>query len=341
MKIMVVGSDKIFAIENFFVKYLKERKVDLFHFPAQSIFYDYYQSGLINKLIFKTGFSSVLKKINNQFRSAVISFKPDVIWVFKGMEIFPESLQWAKDKNIKLVNYNPDNPFVFSGRGSGNTHLKKSIGLYNLHLTYNTDVKEKMEALFKIPTAILPFGFDISDELVARCKVQTEIQKACFLGNPDVARGIFLMKLAEKGIELDVYGNSWNKFVNHSNITIFTPVYGDDFWLTLRKYRVQLNLDRPHTFATHNMRSFEVPGVGGIQLAPKTNDHATYFEPGKEIFLYEDVYGCAVQIKKILALTEFAANVIRDNARKRSVESGYSYKHRTDQALAFIKSLYE
>ena len=341
MKILVVGSDKIFAIENFFVKYLKEKQVDLFHFPAQSMFYDYYQSGLLNKLIFKAGFSSVLNKINKKFRSAVIAFKPDVIWVFKGMELFPGSLQWAKDQNIKLVNYNPDNPFIFSGKGSGNDHLKKSIGLYDLHLTYNTDVKKKMEARFKIPTAILPFGFDISDELFARCKEQLEICKVCFLGNPDIARGRFLQQLAEKGIQIDVYGNNWYKFVSHPHIKIFDPVYGDDFWLTLRKYRVQLNLDRPHTFATHNMRSFEVPGVGGIELAPFTIDHATYFEPGKEIFLYKNEDDCIAQIEKIIALPEVTANAIRDNARKRSVESGYSYKHRAGQALAFIKKLYE
>jgi spore maturation protein CgeB len=341
MRLLIVGSDKIFAIENQYVKYLREAGCEVFQFSAQSSFYDYYQKRILNKIIFRLGLSRILQKINDQFKEAIQNFKPDVIWVFKGMEIFPETLKWAKAKNIKLVNYNPDNPFVFSGKGSGNSNLKQSIGLYDLHLTYNTEVKKEMEKRFLIQTGILPFGFDVTNELFENCNRQEEIIKACFLGNPDKYRAAFLLKLAESGIELDVYGNDWNKFMNHPNINLLGVVLGDSFWLTLHKYRLQLNLDRPHTLNTHNMRSFEIPGVGGIQLAPYTNDHATYFNPETEIFLYNDVIDCILQIKKILALPKVEADFIRNNARKRSVESGYSYKDRSAQALAFIKSLYE
>ena len=99
-------------------------------------------------------------------------------------------------------------------------------------------------------------------------------------------------------------------------------MYDRVFWKTLRKYRVQLNLMRPHNPDTHNMRSFEVPGVGGIQLAPDTDDHKTYFEPGKEIFLYKNLEECTSQIKKILALNTEDARKIRDHARMRSIDSG-------------------
>ncbi|MGI8582084.1 MAG: glycosyltransferase family protein [Chitinophagaceae bacterium] len=257
------------------------------------------------------------------------------------MEIFPQSLKWAKNKNIKLINYNPDNPFVFSGKGSGNSNVKVSMPLYDLHLTYNTDVKKAMESIYKIPTEILPFGFDISDALFNKCSMQQELNKVCFLGNPDIYRGKFLQKLAEEGIELDVYGNHWQKFVNHRNIKIFAPVYGDYFWLTLRKYRIQLNLMRPHNLNTHNMRSFEVPGVGGIQLAPDTPDHHTYFEPCKEIFLYTDIKNCVIQIKNILSLRIIDADKIREQARLRSLRSGYTYKNRASQALKYIRASYE
>ena len=341
MKVFIVGSDKIYAIENFYVKYLRETGIDVMHFPAQSKFYDHYQKNILNKIFYKLGLSQILKYINIEFKAAVTLFKPDIIWVFKGMEIFPASLLWAKTQNIKLVNYNPDNPFLFSGKGSGNINLTKSIPLYDLHLTYNTAVKKEMENVYKIRTEILPFGFDIEEDLYKECCKEVELNKVCFLGNPDKSRGFFLQQLAETGIEIDLYGNGWDKFVMHTNVKSFPPVYANDCWKILRKYRVQLNLMRPHNPDSHNMRSFEVPGIGGIQLAPATPDHQEYFEKDQEIFLYTHVADCIKQINKITTLTVVAANLIRTNARTRSIQSGYAYSERAKQALTIIISIIE
>ncbi|HMG81453.1 MAG TPA: glycosyltransferase [Ferruginibacter sp.] len=341
MRLLIIGSDKIFAIENFYVKYINAEGVIVHNFPAQTLFYDYYGKNVFNKLLFKANLSWILIIINKKFKQEVIRFKPDAILVFKGMEIFPDSLNWVKKRGIKLINYNPDNPFLFSGRGSGNRNIKNSIKLYDLHLTYNSDIKREMEDKYKISTAILPFGFDVSNELFEKCGKQQEIIKVCFLGNPDKHRSKFIHQLAEKGTSIDVYGNDWQKFIDHPNVNILQPIYGEDFWFALRKYRVQLNLMRPHNPDSHNMRSFEIPAIGGIQLAPLTADHKLYFEPEKEIFLYKNVEDCVFQIKKILALPVNEANVIREQARQRSVSSAYSYKDRSKQALQQIEKLYE
>jgi hypothetical protein len=114
---------------------------------------------------------------------------------------------------------------------------------------------------------LLPFGFELSDKLFKECSEQDEVMKLCFLGNPDKERVQFIEQLANS-LPIGVYGNDWNKHTIHSNITCFGPVYRDGFWKTLYRYRVQLNLMRPHNPASHNMRSFEIPAVGGIGLYP-------------------------------------------------------------------------
>jgi spore maturation protein CgeB len=339
MKLMIVGSDKIYSIENFYVKYLREAGVEVNHFTAQRFFYDYYQQGLLNKLIFRAGLSGILKQINERFKKEVEQFKPDAIWVFKGMELFPGSLKWAKASGIKLLNFNGDNPFLFSGRGSGNAHVTNAIPLYDLHLTYNAAVKKEIESKFAIPTVILPFGYDMEEALYEKCCAQEEIMRVCFLGNPDEYRGKFLQQLADKGIALDLYGNDWKKFVRHPSVKIFEPIYADDCWMVLRRYRVQLNLMRPHNPDTHNMRSFELGGVGAIQLAPATTDHLHYFKPGEEIFIYHNLEDCVQQAGRILAMDKAAVDAVRENARKRSEQSGYSYKARSLQVLEEIKKL--
>jgi hypothetical protein len=336
LKLLAVGSNYSWSIENYYINYLTELGVDIKLFPAQLMFYDYYYASSINKIMFRLNLSKILSKINCLFIKTVTSINPTHILVFKGMELSPKSLLWAKQRGIKLVNYNPDNPFVFSGKGSGNSNITKSIELYDLHFTYNLDTQKKLKEQHKVKTELLPFAFDISQELFEVCQKEKEVLKVCFLGNPDKLRASFIEALAEIGIEIDVYGNDWNNYINHDNITIFSPVYGDDQWKTLRKYRVQLNLMRPHNLDSHNMRTFEIPGIGGIQLAPETKEHRLFFEADKEIFLYNNVEECVDKINFLLSLTTEQTNQYRTHTREICLKNKHSYK---DRALQVLKVL--
>ncbi|MGN6605071.1 MAG: CgeB family protein [Ginsengibacter sp.] len=341
MKLLITGSDKVYAIENFYVKYLKRAGVEVFHFPAQSLFYDYYQRGIFNKLAYRSGLSSILNKINEKFKKQVEEFKPDLIWVFKGMEFFPETLQWAKEKGVFLINYNGDSPFIFSGKGSGNANVSGSMALYDLFLTYNPADKKQMETEMNVRSEILPFGFELDEGLFRKLEKTEEISKVCFLGNPDEIRGKFLKELAALNVKIDVFGHKWNQFVNHSNIIVYPPVYQEEFWYTLRKYRVQLNLMRPHNVTSHNMRTFEAGGAGAIQLAPDTPDHRRYFQAGEEIFLFNNVASCCEKINDLLKLPTEEANKIRRKARRRSLDDGYSYQCRSKTAENYLNNLIE
>ena len=340
MRLMIVGSDKVYAIENFYARYLPENGVEICHFAAQSIFYDYYQRNLFHKLLFKAGLSGILKAVNRQFREKVVAFRPDIIWIFKGMEIFPSSIRWAREQHIKLVNYNPDNPFIFSGKGSGNDYITESFPLYDLHLTYNLAVQQEIKEKYHIPTAILPFGFDLSPELFAECATEEEVNRLCFLGNPDKKRAAFISELSAAGIPVDVYGNDWKDFVKDPAIHIFPPVYGKEFWQVLRRYRIQLNLMRTHNEDSHNMRSFEIPGVGGIMLAPATTEHRLFFTSGEEVFLFEDLRDCIRLANAILQMDKAWTDKVRQQARQRSQADGYSYRDRARMAFGHLQIIY-
>jgi spore maturation protein CgeB len=339
MKILIVGSDHVSAMEQYYTKYLSEAGISNVLFPAQGIFYKYYNASILNKVLFKLGLSSIYSKINQQLLEAVAKEKPTVILAFKGMEIFPATWKQLREQKIKLVNYNPDNPFLFSGPGSGNKNITNSIPLFDLHLTYDKSIREKMEKQYGRPAACIPFGYDIPDELLAECESEEEILKACFLGNPDQPRSEFLNSLAAGGITIDVYGSNWNRHKLHPNISDRGPVYGRDFWKVLRKYRVQLNFMRPHNPNSHNMRTFEVAGVGGIGLFPATEDHKAFFEKNSEIFLYNNTQDCIEQARHILQMPAAAAMEVRRKIRQRSERDGYSYKHHVQSFIELIRKL--
>lgn len=340
MRVLIVGTDCPGALELFFFKYLKEAGVEINIFDAQGQFLRFYGGSLLNKFAFRAGISGIYKKINSELISFSNQFEPEIILVFKGMEILPHTLNVLRSQGIKLINYNPDNPFLFTGRGSGNGNITQSIELYHLHLTYNLEVLKEFSNR-NIPAKWLPFGYDVSDSMNNELKRLKEIRKACFIGTADRQRAFFFNELASKGVEVDIYGSRWEKFKLHKNLHLSPPVYGMEFWSRMHQYRVQINVLRKHNIHSHGMRSFEVPGAGGIQLANDTPEHRFFFEPGQEIFLFKDMDECVQMVNWLLSLSEDEVKSVREKSRERSVMSKYSYYHRANELFNILKETQE
>ena len=338
-KILIIGSNSSYAIEKFYVKELNQQGFDVRFFDSRSDFISYYNKSVINKLIYRFGFSSILQSINTKLRREFDNFSPDLVLVFKGMEIYPRTLQYFKLKGSMLVNYNPDHPFIFHGRGSGNKNVEQSIELYDLYATYSKKIQREIEENYKVKSYYLPFGYD-SDTFkkVAEATKVTEVNAACFVGVPDRYRANFLSKIIAAGLPVHVYGPDWEDWLEKDeNLTIHKAVYDNDFVKILRKYRVQLNLLRPHNKDSHNMRSFEIPAAGGIMLAPNTEEHMLFFENNIEVYLYNDVNDCIMKINKILSLNHYEVVEIRQRVSKRCLIDCYSYTQRSIELMKFVK----
>lgn len=340
MKILVVGSNKQWAFENHYIKHFKGLGIDADAFPAHDIFYAYYYKNLTNKLLHRIGLSSIYEKINQELLNFIENRNYNIVWVFKGMEIFPSTLRTIKKKGIKLVNLNPDHPFKFDFRGSGNKNVYNSIGEYHLHLCYSLPVKERIENEYGIKGEWLPFGFE--EEEITIPAEKEEILKACFIGNPDLFRVKTIKNLALKGVPIDLYGNNWERWIKPSlemNISIHPAVYKGDFNKVATKYRLQLNIFRPHNDNSHNMRTFEMPGLGCIMLAPESKEHSLLFNDTSEAFFFsgeDELYSKANLILNMDYVTTLA---IRKKAIQRSVDSEYSYRNRAAQVIEIFKTL--
>jgi spore maturation protein CgeB len=336
-KILIVGSSKTFALEVIYKKHLTNLDNLVEIYPIQDLFLDFYNKSIFNKIIFRLGLSDIYKKIQQGLLSFVIEFQPSHIIIFKGMEVLPSTLKIWRNKKIKIINYNPDNPFIFSGRGSGNNNLTNSISLFDLYVSYDKDIVQQLK-LKNVNSILIPFGFDIEDFDFEQIIDEPEILRVCFVGNPDSERVNFIKKLNSYNIPIDLYGNGWGKYIQSSTINIFPSVYGIEFSKTLRKYAVQLNLMRIHNVDSHNMRSFDIPGVGGIMLAPKTTDHALYFKDNIEVVLFENIDDCVRKINYLLHCDPTKRELIRTNSRKISIKN-YTYQNRVSQLNSALDNL--
>jgi spore maturation protein CgeB len=334
MRYLVVGSQKSYALEQFYAEHLRSLGNTVQIFPIQDYFHDYYNKRLINKLLYRLGVSNIIKKLNNNLVEFEYYYNPHVILVFKGMEVLEKTLVRFKKKNIYLVNYNPDNPFFFGSIGSGNKNITNAINTYNLHLTYNEKVLEEFRKR-NINTALIPFGSNISEEEFNHISRSKEVKKVCFLGTPDKTRIELIRHLSINGIQIDLYGN-WPTF-DSPNVQVFNEKFGLEYFETLRKYRVQLNLLREHNKHSHSMRSFEIPSVGGIQLTNNTIEHNKYFEANKDIFFFVDFNDCLIQCRNLLALSDSESSKIRSVSRSNFIVKNYHYSFKAKDINQIIK----
>jgi spore maturation protein CgeB len=340
MNILIIGSIKEWAFENHYIKHLKKLEISVDSFPAHDIFFSYYYKSILNKIKFRLKISSIYQRINKELLEVTKNKRYDVIWIFKGMEIYPQTLQELKDREITLVNFNPDHPFMHTYSGSGNSNVKKSIGIFDLHLCYNLAVKKRIESEFKIKCVWLPFGYE--EDAITIPNKNEEIVRACFIGNPDIFRAKIIINLARKGVPIDLYGNNWKDWIKESSelkVSIHPAVYKNDFNKVATLYRLQLNIFRPHNENSHNMRTFEMPGFGCIMLAPISKEHTVLFKDKEEVYFYEDELELHSKALSILDMDYETALTIRRNAIKRSVVSKYSYRHRAIQVLEIFQEL--
>jgi spore maturation protein CgeB len=332
MKILIIGSDYNWSIERIYKRELLQLGHEIIHVPVQNWHYDFYYKSPMHKTLVRLGLTRLQINIQKRLLAQLNGQFFDLIWVFKGMELTPQTLQTLKKQTTRLINFNPDNPFIFSGKGSGSKNITQSIHLYNEHFTYDHVVKSRIESEFGLKCILVPFGFDNEVISTEELNEVEEIKAVCFVGNPDAYRSKILQEILNKGLPLHVYGHDWQKHLKHPNLTIHGAVYEKDYYKTLRKYRVQLNIMRVHNLDSHNMRSIEVPGCGGIMLAPRTKDHEAFFEEGKEAFYYNNVKDLVDQADMILKLGDIDAATLRMKASSR-VKSNFSYMKLTKTFL--------
>ena len=337
MKILIVGSKKDFCLESFYKEHLDV------HPLVESVeicsihddFIDKHKRNIINKVLYRLFNRLFLLPFNKRLITVVENHSYDVIWVFKGMEIFPKTLKKVKliSPKSRLINYNADHPFDHFSSGTGNSNVYQSIPFYDFHLSYSKEIIKKFETKGFRNCYWLPFAYKQFKAPDLSMKIQ---KKVCFIGNPDKNRVDIINVLAQNGIEVDVYGHGWNNLIDSEKIKVYDAVYTDDYVNTAQKYYIQLNVFRPHNYNSHNMRTFEMPALGCVLLSPFSEEHELFFKEKKESYYYKNNDDLVTQIQAIFELGENEINDIRKNAFERSVNSGYSYKDRSNELIRLI-----
>ena len=334
-KILIVGSFSKGALEHQYVRVLKIEKWDVYEFDIQKRVNSRREISFFTKAYFKFNQSYFYKDSNLELIRLVKTLNPKVVLVFKGMEIFPDTLNIVKQSGAFLVNYNPDHPFQFFSEGAGNANVLNSVSIYDLYISYSTKIVNDINIKFG-NAACIPFGYDET------IKVNHHpIDEVVFIGAYDKTRESELSQLSSS--KLSIYGPiNWSQKIKNNNKLLpkykGKPLYDLEYYEALSNSIASINILRMQNIVegSHNMRTFETTGVGGLMISNRTTEHLSFFEEGKEALYFDTIEELNEIINDKLNNTANIAEM-KKAALDRCKTSNYSYSDRVKEFISLIK----
>ncbi len=111
MKILLYGENWEGTHVDSISKVLINKKIDHYIFDFYNLIHKNYNNRILNKVLREITFSKNEKLINALFLKKVNEYKPNVILISKGVNIFPDTIFEIQKFGVKVVNWNADDFF--------------------------------------------------------------------------------------------------------------------------------------------------------------------------------------------------------------------------------------
>lgn len=339
--LLVLGAASPAAIENVFVSGFQKAGVQVDLFDSYDRYIKAYKTSVFHKVVNKISASFLYRSVNRELLEFLRGRHYDAILVFKGMELFPETLVKIKKHGSVLANFNGDHPFVFFFSGSGNSNVKNGIPFYDVHFSYAKSLVEKLKKDYNKAAFRIPFGFN--SNLVSKMTTRDErfAGNFVFVGAYDQQRANYLDGLQHP--LLTIYGDErWKTRNLHrpflQNAYQNKSLYGEDYMHALQSSQGVINILREQNLMedSHNMRTFEVPGFGGLLITQRTGEQMEFFEEDKEAVYFDSMEELRSKLDH-LAANPALIEKIKQAGYQRSISSDYSYDHRSRQLLQYLE----
>jgi len=242
----------------------------------------------------------------------------DLVLVFKGALLDQSSIDYLRSRfGSPVVCWNPDSPFdsAISNCGAG---IPRAIRFYDAYITWAHDLAERLSTIAS-QVLVIPFAWDpeIMQPTAGRGEAADRI---VFIGTGTRERIASLQKLAH--LRPMVFGGLWPRI---DGVDIRPPVKGAEFCRIAGEAKWNLNLLRPQNARSHNMRTFELVGAGGSQVAPVTDDHRRFLGADSRTVLFREMK----ELEDILR-----SDPCERPPRRPALLEGHTYRDRAMHVLA-------
>jgi spore maturation protein CgeB len=221
-----------------------------------------------------------------------------------------------------------------------NTHLTTSLSMYDLVATYSERSVPILEHLGARRVAWVPLAGDPALHS-APAKIAQDAQTygadVTFIGGWRPEREAVLSQLT--AFEVKIWGPDWGRRCKGKPAVLKAwqgrPLYGADFARAVAHSKVNLNVIDPTNYPAANMRFFEIPTAGGLQVSSACPEMASEFCHGKHLFYYNQTEDLPALIRSLLSDQALRTTVAR--AAHAKVGQAHTYVHRAEQILALYR----
>jgi spore maturation protein CgeB len=277
-----------------------------------------------------------LRKANRELVLHALALQPDLILTFTHTQVMPGALaQIRASTDARLVQIWPD-PLL-----SWEANLSANLPLYDLVATYSRETQSTFERMGARRVAWIPLAGDPELHPLTKC---TEAERkmlgadVTFIGGWRPERETILTQLRD--FDLKIWGPDWGRRCK-SNAGIMKawqgrPLCGLDFARAVQASKTNLNIIDPTNHAAANMRFFEIPTAGGLQVSSACPEMEREFRHGEHVFYFSNTDHLKVLLEDLLA--DDATRNRAAQAAHQKVLSAHTYLHRTRSILEEVQA---
>lgn len=260
----------------------------------------------------------------------------DLCYVDGGEWVTPKVISLLRRHAAKIINYNADDP-LGPRDGARFKAYRRSLPHYDLIVVVR---QENVAEAYALGATKVMRVYRSADEISHAPRQltaedhQTWDSEVLFLGTWFPERGPFLLDLIQRGVPLTIRGSNWHKAPEWSQIKSHWEggfIAGDDYAKAIQCAKVNLGLLSKENRDLHTSRSLEIPALGSLLCAERTDEHMTMYAEGQEALFWKDAEECATMCRFALA-DETSRQAIAEAGYRRVKKNG----HYNEQVLEDI-----
>lgn len=292
-----------------------------------------YQSKMYDRILHRLRIPRDPCDLNSRIKEACENFKPDLVFIVKGVLVKPKTLKYIKQLGMKSVSWSNDDMYAWHNRSLWYTWSLKYYDLVVTQKSYNCNPDELPSLGAKVLFQDKAIDPQINKP-VEDCDTYDCVHDVVFVGTKEEDRLEHLIYLAEHGIEVHIYGWSQDDSGQYHDNLIFhnTHLYGDDFNAALGCSKIALNFLRKMNRDVQTSRSIEIPAAGGFMIAERTDEHQKLFKEGVEADYFSTKEELLEKVEYYLN-NEKERQAIAKAGFERCYTSDYTFKNRMSEIL--------
>jgi spore maturation protein CgeB len=333
MKVLIVSESFALpgCLETSYRRAFESLGIEVKVFALSAAIKRYRRFGRIGQLLEQVAsIESWIRKANRELVIWCQKEKPDLIVVVGGARITFGALAQVKSATgARTTLIWPDTLLNLNERAA------VCLPLYDLVASYSAAAVKTFIQWGAKRVEWIPLGGDPHLYLNAGQKSPPNYEcDVLFVGNWRPEREEVLDYVGKmKGVRLKIWGgNYWRRDARSPVVRAAwqgQPLYAPDFAFAVRAAKININVIDETNYPAANMRFFEIPCAGGLQLSSKCPEMEEEFKEGETIFYYERLEELPEIIGSLLADDNLRQSVA--DAAQKKIFQRHTYRHRAEK----------